>query len=218
VNIGLPGDLSWYRIFADQSGVIGGLLALLAGIVVYIAGRTQANAARYAARTQLETERNKSERDVDALRKSLATELRQLILRALGAHDALLDLSQRRDILITAWMVESYARVPSAPIYQGSASKIGLLGLDAMDVVVVYQLLDLAHQGATQLLRFRTPDNISPQNVAVVAQAFLHACMYALQVLPKFKTGVEVHDSKDGEIFERIQSAATRYQHSSPPP
>jgi hypothetical protein len=56
-------------------------------------------------------------------------------------------------------------------------------------------------------VRYRTPDDISADTVAGLAQAFLKACEYAETVLPKLKTGVARHDDTDtvllGEIKKR---------------
>jgi hypothetical protein len=41
-------------------------------------------------------------------------------------------------------VTESYARVPAAVIYMANADKIGLLGPDAMDVVIVSKKFALA--------------------------------------------------------------------------
>ncbi len=44
-------------------------------------------------------------------------------------------------------MVESLSRMPAPIVYPANAHKIGLLEKDAMDVVIVYGLLDIAHDG-----------------------------------------------------------------------
>jgi hypothetical protein len=48
-----------------------------------------------------------------------------------------------------------------------------------MDVVIVYNAIEIARQGAASLARSRTPDNIAPVTVAAVPGAFLNACEYA---------------------------------------
>jgi hypothetical protein len=53
VNMGLPTDLSWYKLLADQGSFIGGVFALAAGTAAYLAGRVQANATRQAADRQI---------------------------------------------------------------------------------------------------------------------------------------------------------------------
>ena len=91
---------------------------------------------------------------------------------------------------ITARMVENYARVPTPMVYPATAGKIGSLGDDAMNVVIIYSLIELGRSGTVSLINSRDPDNISPDTVAASAFPFFTACQYALAVLPKLKTGL----------------------------
>jgi hypothetical protein len=151
-------------------------------------------------------ERRKAQRELDALRKSLAVELRQIIPRALGAGRALRDLA-RSNQKITARMVERYARVPVPQVYPATAGKIGLLGDDAMGVVIIYSLFELGRSGTASLRNSRDPDNVSSETVAAAAVPFLTACQYALSVLPKVRTGVAAHDQQDAGLIAQITAA-----------
>jgi hypothetical protein len=176
---------------------------LLAGIIALIA-------AIITVFVTLKVERRKADREIEALRKSLAIELRQLIPRALGAHTSLKKLGSKTDGPITARMVESLSRMPAPIVYPANAHKIGLLEKDAMDVVIVYGLLDIARDGVARLITtYRTPDNISPNVVLMTAVAFLEACKYARSVLPKLRTGVATHDDRDGLLIQAITEAAS---------
>jgi hypothetical protein len=191
----------WQTLFA-------GLIALIAAIITVF--------------VTLKVERRKADREIDALRKSLAIELRQLIPRALGAHTSLKKLGSKTDGPITARMVESLSRMPAPIVYPANAHKIGLLEKDAMDVVIVYGLLDIARDGVARLITtYRTPDNISPNVVLMTAATFLEACNYARSVLPKLRTGVASHDDRDAELLQIISTAASvqpaSEQHSSAP-
>jgi hypothetical protein len=62
-------------------------------------------------------------------------------------------------------------------------------------------------KSASEFLRSRTPDDITPLNVAAVADAFLEACKYARGVLPKLQTGVAFHDDKDTGLIAMINEA-----------
>ena len=120
------------------------------------------------------------DRLLEALKKSLATEICQLASRSVGAHTSLKNLATKPSGPITARMVESLSTLPAAVIYPGSATKIGLLDTRlAMDVVTFYNLLDIGQNGAAQLVRSRTPDNITPVTVAAVADLFIVACKAA---------------------------------------
>ena len=52
MNIGLPPDLTWYRLLTDLGSLIGGFFALLAAVALYIIGRRQAKATVDAADIQ----------------------------------------------------------------------------------------------------------------------------------------------------------------------
>ena len=184
--------------------LIAGLVALIAAVITVV--------------VTLKVERRKVNRELDALRKSLAIELRQIIPRALGAHGSLTKLGSKTDGAITARMLESLSRMPAPIVYPANAHKIGLLEDDAMDVVIVYGLLEIARDGVARLITtYRTPDDISPKVVLKTAEAFLEACKYARSVLPKLRTGVASHDDQDAELIRAIGEAATVAAQSAQP-
>jgi hypothetical protein len=165
----------------------------------------------------LKVERRKVDRELDALRKSLAIELRQLFPRALGAYTSLQKLGSKTDGPITTRAVESLSRTPVPIVYPANAHKIGLLEKDAMDVVIVYGLLGTARDGVTRLITtYRTPDDVSANIVLMTAAAFLEACKYARSVLPKLRTGVASHDDQDALLIKAIADADTTPAQSSP--
>lgn len=177
----------WQTLFA-------GLVALVAAIITVF--------------VTLKVERRQVDREIDALRKSLAMELRQLIPRALGAHTSLQKLGSKADGPITARMVESLSRMPVPIVYPANAHKIELIESDAMDVVIVYGLIEIAHDGVGRLMTYRTPDDISPNVVLKTAEAFLEACKSARSVLPKLRTGVAAHDDRDILLIKAVSEAA----------
>jgi len=193
----VPWHYTTFVDFVDHwQTLLAGLIALGAAIITVV--------------VTLSVERRKVDRELEALRKSLAVELRQLIPGALGVHGSLTKLGSKTDGPITARMVESLSRMPAPIIYPANAHKIGLLEKDAMDVVIVYGLLDIARDGVARLTAtYRTPDNISPNVVLMTAAAFLEACNYARSVLPKLRTGVASHDYRDAELLQRIGAAAS---------
>lgn len=108
-------------------------------------------------------------------------------------------------------MVESSAGVPIPIVYPAVADRIGFLKSEAMDVVIVYQLIEIGREGASQLIRHRTPDDIPVANVGAVAEAFLQACLYAREVLPRLRTGIAVHDGKDDELIKKFTEAESAW-------
>jgi hypothetical protein len=153
----------------------------------------------------LRIERRKLQREMDALRKSLAVELRQQVPHSLRAGVALRGLAGGV-APVTARMLQSLASVPAPMVYPATAGKIGLLGQDAMDVVIVYSLIESGRSGTSALINSRDPDNITPSTIAATAGMFLAACMYAQSVLSKLRTGVPEHDQKDAALIERIRA------------
>ncbi len=110
-------------------------------------------------------------------------------------------------------MVESLSQTPVPIVYPANAHKIGHLEADAMDVVIVYGLLDVARDGVARLTTtYRTLDNISPKVVVKTAEAFLEACKHARNMLPKLRTGVAAHDDRDALLIKAISKAATAEQ------
>lgn len=202
-DIAVPWHYTTFVDFIDHwQTLLAGLIALVAAIITVV--------------VTLKVERRKVDRELDALRKSLAIELRQLIPGALGVHGSLAKLGSKTDGPITARMVESLSRAPVPIVYPANAHKIGLLDEDAMDVVIVYGLLGVARDGVARLITsYRTPDDISPNVVLMTAAAFLEACKYARSVLPSLRTGVASHDDRDAELLQRINTAAS-VQSASP--
>jgi hypothetical protein len=84
---------TWLDLLDHWQTIIAGLIALIAAIIT--------------VRVTLRVERGKAGREVDALRRSLALDLRQQIHRALGVYESLALLGSRPDGPISARMVES---------------------------------------------------------------------------------------------------------------
>jgi len=170
--------------------LIAGLIALLAAIIT--------------VRVTLNVEQRKVDREIDALRKSLAVELRQLVRRALGAHASLQRVAQNSQGPITARTVESLTQLRAPVIYLANANKIGALGDDAMDVAIVYGLIEAARDSIRLIGSSRDPDDINPAIVAQIASVLLEACKHARSVLPKIRTGVAAHENRDAELIKMI--------------
>jgi hypothetical protein len=186
---------TWLDLFDHWQALIAGALGFAAAIIV--------------VRFTFKMERRKAQLELDALRKSLAVELRQVVPRALGAALALRKLAHGPE-QITSRMVESFSRMPTPSVFPAAAGRIGLLGDDAMGVVIIYSLFELGRSGIISLINSRDPNNISSDTVAASAIPFLTACEYALSVLPKLKTGVAVHDQHDAALLERIKQAVSK--------
>jgi hypothetical protein len=104
-------------------------------------------------------------------------------------------------------MLESSVGIPLPVVYPALADRISLLRDEAMDVIIVYQLVEIAREGTRKLINSRVPDDISRVNVAAVAEAFLIACSYSKSLLPRLATGIADHDRKDEGVIKNITEA-----------
>ena len=75
-----------------------------------------------------------------------------------------------------------------------------------MDVMIVYDLLETARDGASRLMVW-PPDEISAPVVMEAADAFLAACVFARGVLPKLRTGDPWDDATDKALTQKINEA-----------
>jgi hypothetical protein len=182
------------QFFYDWQTGLAGLAALLAAII--------------AVRVTLQIERRQAKRELDALRKSLAVEVRLQINRAFNVYEGLRELSSASDGPISARMVESKSRMPAPIIFSANAGKIGLLEGDAMGVAIVYTTLEGARLRTDQLAAtYNTPDDIGPDVVMETANVFLQACGRAQVVLTRLRTGDASHDATHEVLIQKINDA-----------
>jgi hypothetical protein len=153
----------------------------------------------------LRIERRKADRELDALRKSLGVELRIIVPNALGTYNSLMSRVRAKNP-ITFRTLTYLFRVANPTIYKANADKIGLLGTDAMYVVIIYNLIESARSGAASLEGMPI-DQIQPESVAIIAQGLLRACEQSQTILPKLRTGDPAHDEKDSALIANISVA-----------
>src|SRR5580698_5357377 len=158
------------------------------------------------------SERRKSERELDALRRSLGVEIRQNLLQALSAHQSLKRLAQTKNRQITFRMIENVVDLSEPIIFSACAGRIGLLGRQAMDVATIYNLLSTVRATIERFERHRTPDDISPKVVASVAMVLITICEQGSRLLPNLKTGVAAIDNKDQEVVNAIAVAENNWK------
>jgi hypothetical protein len=184
---------TWLDLVDHWQTVIAGLIALIAAIIT--------------VRVTLRVERGKADRELDALRRSIAVELRQHIATALSAYDGLNRLGSTPNPEITARTVKRASRMVAPIIYPANAGKIGLLGAEATDVMIAYDHLEDARDRATRLVTPSTGDDVTGIPVKEMAAAFLEACEYARGVLPRLRTGDPSLDAQDEALNQKIDDA-----------
>ena len=125
--------------------------ALLAGILGFFA-------AIFVVWMTLSSEARKRRHELEAIRRSLGVEVRQIVLAARGSFFSFRSMVQNQAALITAQMIENVWYPVEPIIYRASADKIGLLGQHAMDVVTIYRLAEINRGAIERLLRHQTPN------------------------------------------------------------
>jgi len=83
--LGLPYDLSLYKLLTDWGSFIAGILALAAGVMAYLAGVRQANATREAVANQLDAEAKAQAVEVLKVRTALRAEIVAFAKFVMGA-------------------------------------------------------------------------------------------------------------------------------------
>jgi hypothetical protein len=170
---------TWLDLLDRWQTLIAGALAVLAAwrtirATVESANReVEASQAQTAvAQKQIETtvrlEQERVASEVDALRKSIAVELRLHVATALVAYDVLYGLGLMPYPTMTARTATRKSRMAAPIIYPANAGKIILLGAEAMDVMIAYDLLEAAREGSVRLMTSPADDNPQP----VVSYAF----------------------------------------------
>lgn len=172
-----------------------------------IAGALGFAAAIVAVVIALGIERRKADRELDALRKSLGVELRIIVANALGTYQSLMKRAKANEAITYRTLMYLF-RVAKPKIFPAVADKIGLLGPDAMYVVIIYNLIEGAREGAASLEGIPL-DKIQPASISAIAQGLLKACEQSCSVLTKLRTGDLAHDAKDDALIASINAAST---------
>ena len=198
--------------FDHWQTVIAGGLALAAGIltvvVTMIIARKQITASREdadrvvaAAREQTETtvrlERERVSSEVDALRKSLAVEIRQYIDTLITTR-GILRRSSGSEKLVLARDLRSVAVLYPPTVYPASADRIGLLGPLSVSVTSFYTTIERLNFTA-RLISDDPEEVASRANIGAVASLLEQACRASLPLLSELP-----FDERDDEFRAKI--------------
>jgi hypothetical protein len=187
--------------WADHwQSLLAGALAIVAAIITVIGMRG--------------IERAKAVQETNALRMSMALELRRLIPAALGVHVSLRKLAQKQNAPITVREIECLSYLPEAILFRSSIAKIAQLGSDAMNMRIVYDQIEGVRSRLEMLKNYRTPDDVSAIVVAGVANVLIATCEFVRTegLLSKVRTGLALHDDKDDQIARSIEHEAANWQ------
>lgn len=183
---------TWLDAFDHWQSLLAGALGFTAAIFVVV--------------LTLRSERRKADRDLEALRRSVGVEIRQSVAVALGTFQSLSKLAQKEDGPITYRMVQSYALFQNALIFPAIADKIGLLGAQAMEVLIFYNLVDTVRRGVERLANYRTPDDISPIVVAGTANSLVPTLQQGCAVIAALPTKEPKTQERDATLAAQIAS------------
>jgi hypothetical protein len=192
----------------DWQTVIAGVLALVAAWLTIRATKRSAereieasHAQTAVAQKQIETtvslERERVSSEVDALRKSLAVEIRQYIDILITTREILRRRSGPEKRML-ARDLRSVVAFHSATVYPASADRIGLLGLLAVSVTSFYSTIERLNF----TVRFLTDDPeelASRENIEAVASLLEQACRTSLPLLSELP-----FDERDDEFRAKI--------------
>ena len=182
----------------DWQTVIAGVLALIAAFgTIWVtrhiakkqidASRKEADRVIAATREQTETtvrlEQERVSREVEAIRLSVATEIRWLLGTMIETQQVLVRLSEGRTTTL-ARDVETLMEVRNPVVYPASADRIGLLGSLAPYLVAFYG--NIAHLQYVGRLTGNDPDElVQSKDLDRVAGLFEQACRNSLPLLAK---------------------------------
>jgi len=205
--MGFPVPLTWYKLFTDWGGIIGGAAALGAGAVAYWAGRMQVSALKAVSAEELRTRREEHKRDVQMIRRSLAVEIRHLALATLESHLAIVGfMKQFSGRTVNARAIDHLVLRPEPIVFPALAHQIALLEEDAVRVTVFYGIIAAGNEAAKRLTQLHEQINLK-EGIAI-AGMFLAACMAGLHLIPELLPGSGWLNSRDEVFWNKFEMHA----------
>lgn len=193
MNVGLPLDLTWYKLLTDWGSLIAGSLGFTAAIVAVLLA--------------VANERRKTKHELKSLRHALGVELRDYTWNAYRAHEQLKVLIVGNVSPIPALFVEDKSKLPSPQIYPNAVVRIGEFGDCAANIVLFFNRIAVTREAAERLLRHPSADNLPRGEVAWAVERLILIAEVGIDLLPHLKTGVVSQDTTDAEVINKIQSA-----------
>jgi len=161
-----------------------------------------------AALIAVRAARRKERREVEAIRLSLAVEIRRLVNVLLQAHEALGLLSSKNQSPPADDVVEMISRGRPV-VYPATADRVGLLGRVAPDVVMFYaNLKDLEHAGR---MTANQGGYVPPADLRALMKLIEDACRQ--NVLPLLSKLPQDKADPDTERKAKIEAGLTGRGH-----
>jgi hypothetical protein len=181
----------------DWQTIIAGVLALVAAFGTVVAAMRVIAATREQTATTVRLERERDASEVDALRKSLAVEIREYIGILIKTREILRPYSgpekpmQVRDL-------RSVAVFPRPTVYPASADRIGLLGPLAVSVTSFYSTIERLNS-TVRFLTIDPEELASRESIEKVTSLLKQACGTTLPWLSELS-----FDERDAEFKAKI--------------
>jgi hypothetical protein len=185
MNVGLPLDLTWYKLLTDWGSLIAGSLGFTAAIVAVLLA--------------VANERRKAKHELRSLRHALGVELRDYTWNAYRAHEQLKVLIVDNVSPIPALFVEDKSKLPSPQIYPNAVVRIGEFDDCAANIVLFFNRIAVTREAAERLLRHPSADNLPSGEVAWAVERLILIAEVGIDLLPHLKTGVVSQDATDTE-------------------
>jgi|SRR5690348_6206193 len=183
----------------------GGIVDCVDHWQILLAGLLGFGAAIWTVRVTLRSEYRRHTRELDSIRKSLGSEVRQFALRALEGHSACKILATGPGNFTLA-QIEDAGRFVDPVIYPNVADKLGYFGDEAHHFVLFYNQIDVFRNALARLRSHPTPDGIEPINAKGGAEALLKAAETALLLLPITRVG-NYYTKRDEKFSKAVETA-----------
>jgi len=195
LNMGWPADITWYKLLTDWGSLVAGSLGFAAAIVAVLLA--------------MSSERRKTKRELESLRRALGVEVRDYTWNSYRAHVQLKAMIVGHVSPIPALFVEDKSRLPPPQIYPNAAVKIGEFGECAANIVLFFNRIGVTREAAERLLRHPSADNLPSGEIAWAVERLISIAQVGINLLPYLKTSIVSQDSTDAEVIKKIQSEVT---------
>jgi hypothetical protein len=184
MTLGIPQDITCYKLLTDLGSVIAGFLALVAAVTAYLAGVLQAKATREAAKQQVAAIERQRNEEVANIRDAVRVEVTAFTKDIIGALEVCEHIKTTPNTIVAPYGISHNQAqlitkiLKSSVVYPAIADRVGLLS-HSHATVEFYERIAEAN-GMLEALRTKagTPA-ITRNNVAVFADSLITALQLA---------------------------------------